>query len=600
MTQVEQDLLARYIEGRDAEAFREIVTLHQNMVYATCRRILRNPADAEDAAQNCFLALARKPRQVQETLRGWLHRVAVRTSLNMAVQERARKAREAKAIMDSSPSESASWEEISGAVDKCIDQLPDDLRVPVVRYYLEGQKQEDIAAELGLTQAGVSKRLQRGTESLREALRKGGWMGTLALLTGLLGSRTAEAAPPALVAALGKIAIVAPASVGVAAASATGATTGAGSATTLTGSVIGGLSVMSKVWIAVAAVAVLAVAGVVVVNQGSGGKEAKTPSTPTAVSNQPVENKAAPLPPAVVVRAPSTPAPAERAGAPAWGEAVDGVQCRLRAESRMWQAGQVPVLRADLRNEGERQFLAVIAGQRNCQLEVDGRWFEWPLGMHGGTVPSLSVGQTMSDTLVTVSPIWQQATQEAMEWRQEKMRTEPREGEPPHLTLTAGRHSVRVAFLLDSLRVDTGDGFRAVSNAVEIEIAPAAGASPSAWPASEELARAVVALHKAWNVSVNPVDRETNGGKAAQLLAEVMDKATAVERLSEKTPLLAPARRCKEALLSLQEAVKDNQPIREMQNAVSRAVLQLVIVLSGDESAFGALATDVPAPEKTK
>ncbi|MEK7794858.1 MAG: sigma factor, partial [Candidatus Hydrogenedentota bacterium] len=51
-------LLERWVLERDAGAFREIVLRHGGMVYGTCRRILGNPADAEEIAQDCFLRLA--------------------------------------------------------------------------------------------------------------------------------------------------------------------------------------------------------------------------------------------------------------------------------------------------------------------------------------------------------------------------------------------------------------------------------------------------------------------------------------------------------------------------------------------------------------
>ena len=43
-------LLKRYAKAKDAEAFSEIVGRYQDFVYGACLRVLRNPADAEDAA----------------------------------------------------------------------------------------------------------------------------------------------------------------------------------------------------------------------------------------------------------------------------------------------------------------------------------------------------------------------------------------------------------------------------------------------------------------------------------------------------------------------------------------------------------------------
>jgi hypothetical protein len=50
MSEVEQALLGRYVAERDPDAFQSLVEQHAGMVFATCRRVLGNAADAEDAA----------------------------------------------------------------------------------------------------------------------------------------------------------------------------------------------------------------------------------------------------------------------------------------------------------------------------------------------------------------------------------------------------------------------------------------------------------------------------------------------------------------------------------------------------------------------
>jgi beta-lactamase regulating signal transducer with metallopeptidase domain len=60
----------------------------------------------------------------------------------------------------------------------------------------------------------------------------------------------------------------------------------------------------------------------------------------------------------------------------AWGEAVEGVQVRLRAGKREWPAGAVPTLKADVRNKGKRDLL-VWQTQALAEVEVDGKWFAW-------------------------------------------------------------------------------------------------------------------------------------------------------------------------------------------------------------------------------
>lgn len=215
MADTEESLLSRYVRTRDAEAFGELVARHKDMVYAVCRRILRNRTDAEDAAQECFLALMRQPERAQGSPAGWLHRVAVRCAIDLARQETARKAREAKAMKEEAVSADAPpWEEVSGQVDEAIDALPDDLRVPMIRYYLEGRRQEDIATELGVTQATVSKRVDRGTEELRLRMTKAGVTVSGAALVTLLSANAVEAAPATLSSALGHMAATGPGAAG--------------------------------------------------------------------------------------------------------------------------------------------------------------------------------------------------------------------------------------------------------------------------------------------------------------------------------------------------------------------------------------------------
>src|ERR1700761_4693032 len=67
------DLLSRYTSFRDAEAFAQIVERYQRLVFATCRRILRDPNNLDDAAQETFLRLTKNVRAKGINLGPWLH-----------------------------------------------------------------------------------------------------------------------------------------------------------------------------------------------------------------------------------------------------------------------------------------------------------------------------------------------------------------------------------------------------------------------------------------------------------------------------------------------------------------------------------------------
>src|ERR1700722_19221869 len=77
------ELLGRFVDHRDEAAFEALIWRHGSTVLGTCRRVLRNEQDAEDAFQAAFLALARKASTVRRrgALGPWLYRVALRLAL---------------------------------------------------------------------------------------------------------------------------------------------------------------------------------------------------------------------------------------------------------------------------------------------------------------------------------------------------------------------------------------------------------------------------------------------------------------------------------------------------------------------------------------
>jgi NAD-dependent oxidoreductase involved in siderophore biosynthesis len=67
-------LLDRFAQAGAEEAFEILLRRHGPMVWRTCLRIVRQPADAEDAFQATFLVLCRKAGSLRKrgSLGGWL------------------------------------------------------------------------------------------------------------------------------------------------------------------------------------------------------------------------------------------------------------------------------------------------------------------------------------------------------------------------------------------------------------------------------------------------------------------------------------------------------------------------------------------------
>ena len=203
--------LERWITRRDADAFRSIVLCYSSMVYGTCRRLLQNPTDAEDATQECFEVLAQTRRLPnKESLGPWLHGVATRQSLQRLRSDTRRRIRETRYARENDSRVQGDWDDVYQYVDEAIAELPEKLRAPVIAYYLVGKSQTEIARACGITQQAVSYRISKGVEQVGSLLKKRGVIVATAILSTLLSANLASAmSPPAsLAASLGKLGLV--------------------------------------------------------------------------------------------------------------------------------------------------------------------------------------------------------------------------------------------------------------------------------------------------------------------------------------------------------------------------------------------------------
>ena len=193
-------LLQTYERDRSAEAFAALTGRYGGLVYAAALRVTGNAHDAEEVAQECFLALARQPCAVRSSVPGWLHSAAVSRSRDLLRANQRRRNYEQARPAPAGPD--ATWAEIAPHLDEAILELPDDLRETVVGHFLQGRTQAELAARWAIHQSNVSRRIDKALEGLRERLRKKGIVVALAILAGLLATRGAEAMPMALLTSL--------------------------------------------------------------------------------------------------------------------------------------------------------------------------------------------------------------------------------------------------------------------------------------------------------------------------------------------------------------------------------------------------------------
>ena len=160
---------------------------YQNMVFSTAMRLLANPTEAEDVAQEVFLRAYEHFGDLRDspTAGGWLKTVATNLSLNHLSRYRARWSFFSELFSGSGDDEAETPEfaatgnladELDQAdrrrlVQQALHQLPAAQRVPLVLYHLEGFRYEEIAAKLKVSLGKVKTDIFRGREALHKRLR---------------------------------------------------------------------------------------------------------------------------------------------------------------------------------------------------------------------------------------------------------------------------------------------------------------------------------------------------------------------------------------------------------------------------------------------
>jgi RNA polymerase sigma factor (sigma-70 family) len=201
----DRELLRRFVEERDESAFAALVYRHGPMVLGTCRRVLHNHHDAEDAWQAAFLLLAAKAASLrwERSVATWLYVVArnvARKAKNAAARrsthERRTAARRSEGA-DIQPGGDLTAQELRAMLDEELGRLPQKYRSPLVLCYLEGLTRDEAARQLGWPLGTLKSRVERGRELLADRLTRRGLTLSAALPAALLTENILTAAWPA-------------------------------------------------------------------------------------------------------------------------------------------------------------------------------------------------------------------------------------------------------------------------------------------------------------------------------------------------------------------------------------------------------------------
>jgi RNA polymerase sigma factor (sigma-70 family) len=171
------DLLARFVNSRDEAAFELLVWRHGGMVHRVCQSLLRHEADADDAFQATFLALARDAASITQgqSCAGWLYRVAFRMANKIRLKQHVVEVLPSDVTaVDGDPAHLASNRELLALLFAEIQRLPRRYREPVVLCLLEGKTRSEAARQLQCPGGTIDSRLAYARKRLRDRLLRAG------------------------------------------------------------------------------------------------------------------------------------------------------------------------------------------------------------------------------------------------------------------------------------------------------------------------------------------------------------------------------------------------------------------------------------------
>lgn len=175
MTINEEQVWIEQARQGDQQAFGKLVQAYQKPVFNLTYRMLGNAQEAEDAAQETFLRAYSSLRQYHpdHKFSTWLFAIA-----NHHCIDRLRKRRVTLVSIEDNPvlenmsgetplpERQALLREQSAEMQRLLQELEPEYRLPLILRYWEDHSYEEIAATMGITVAAVKSRLFRARQQI--------------------------------------------------------------------------------------------------------------------------------------------------------------------------------------------------------------------------------------------------------------------------------------------------------------------------------------------------------------------------------------------------------------------------------------------------
>ena len=169
----DEELVARAIAARDQAAFGELVRRHQSRVRSWLRQLTRNPATADDIAQDTFIKAWDKLHTFggQGRFAAWLMKIAY-TEFLMTLRKAKAELRLADAVeaeIGEPPVHDPTGEQnVAADLERLLGVLGDDERIVMVLCYAQGLSHGEASEILGMPVGTIKSHIHRGKERIRQ------------------------------------------------------------------------------------------------------------------------------------------------------------------------------------------------------------------------------------------------------------------------------------------------------------------------------------------------------------------------------------------------------------------------------------------------
>ncbi len=183
-------LLVERVQAGDKRAFNLLVSKYHRKVIRLIARLVRDPAEVEDIAQEAFIKAYRSMSQFRgdSAFYTWLYRIAVNTAKNALVASNRRPVPLSDLTRSDDDSDAEAWipeagidsqtpeamlssRQVAQTVDKAMQALAPDLRTAIMLREIEGLSYEEIAEAMNCPIGTVRSRIFRAREAIALELR---------------------------------------------------------------------------------------------------------------------------------------------------------------------------------------------------------------------------------------------------------------------------------------------------------------------------------------------------------------------------------------------------------------------------------------------